>query len=91
LLTCINATASASVHNRSKTDQHDHSPEGTINAAYPRACAPNFGDHGGIDGTPTFAIVAGVQGAGLSPTIIALGIATIIADGFAGRQQLFGQ
>lgn len=41
--------------------------------------------YGGIDGAvTTFAIVAGVQGAGLSPNIIvALGIANIIADGFS--------
>ena len=41
--------------------------------------------YGGIDGAvTTFAIVAGVQGAGLSPTvIIALGIANVLADGFS--------
>ncbi len=41
--------------------------------------------YGGIDGTvTTFAIVAGVEGAGFSPTIIlALGIANILADGFS--------
>ncbi len=41
--------------------------------------------YGGIDGAvTTFAIVAGVAGAGLSPTIIvALGAANIIADGFS--------
>lgn len=41
--------------------------------------------YGGIDGAvTTFAIVAGVEGAGLSPTIIiVLGIANILADGFS--------
>lgn len=41
--------------------------------------------YGGIDGTiTTFAIVAGVVGAGLSPAIIlVLGIANILADGFS--------
>lgn len=40
---------------------------------------------GGIDGTvTTFAIVAGVQGAGLPATIvIALGLANVLADGFS--------
>lgn len=41
--------------------------------------------YGGIDGAvTTFAIVAGVEGAGLSPSIIvALGAANIVADGFS--------
>ena len=41
--------------------------------------------YGGIDGAvTTFAIVAGVEGAGLSQTvIIALGIANVLADGFS--------
>lgn len=41
--------------------------------------------YGGIDGTvTTFAVVAGVAGAGLSATIvIILGIANLIADGFS--------
>lgn len=41
--------------------------------------------YGGIDGSvTTFAIVAGVAGAGLSPwVIIALGIANVLADGFS--------
>jgi VIT1/CCC1 family predicted Fe2+/Mn2+ transporter len=41
--------------------------------------------YGGIDGAvTTFAIVAGVEGAGLSPrVIIALGIANVLADGFS--------
>ena len=41
--------------------------------------------YGAIDGAvTTFAIVAGVAGAGLSPfIIIALGIANVLADGFS--------
>ncbi|MBP0483992.1 VIT1/CCC1 transporter family protein [Sagittula salina] len=41
--------------------------------------------YGGIDGAvTTFAIVAGVEGAGLSPyVIIALGFANVLADGFS--------
>lgn len=41
--------------------------------------------YGGIDGSvTTFAIVAGVAGAGLSPwVIIALGVANVLADGFS--------
>lgn len=41
--------------------------------------------YGGIDGSvTTFAIVAGVAGAGLSPfVIIALGLANVLADGFS--------
>ena len=41
--------------------------------------------YGGIDGSvTTFAIVAGVPGAGLSPfVIVALGIANVLADGFS--------
>lgn len=41
--------------------------------------------YGGIDGTvTTFAIVAGVAGAGLSPFIIVvLGLANVLADGFS--------
>lgn len=41
--------------------------------------------YGGIDGSvTTFAIVAGVAGAGLSPfVIVALGLANVLADGFS--------
>ena len=41
--------------------------------------------YGAIDGTvTTFAIVAGVAGAGLSPiVIVALGLANVLADGFS--------
>lgn len=41
--------------------------------------------YGGIDGSvTTFAIIAGVAGAGLSPlVIVALGLANVLADGFS--------
>jgi VIT1/CCC1 family predicted Fe2+/Mn2+ transporter len=69
------------------TDQHDHSPEGIKRRLSARVRTSTLKDmiYGGIDGAvTTFAIVAGVQGAGLSSTIIvALGIANIIADGFS--------
>ncbi len=41
--------------------------------------------YGGIDGTvTTFAVVAGVAGAGLSPAIVlVLGVANLLGDGFA--------
>ena len=53
--------------------------------------------YGAIDGSvTTFAIVAGVAGAGLSPFIIvALGLANVLADGFsmaAGNvEHIFGK
>lgn len=67
--------------------EHGHSRE-EIRA---RIAAPNSRGYlrdtvyGGIDGAiTTFAIVAGVQGAGLSPAIIlALGFANVLADGFS--------
>ncbi len=67
--------------------EHGHTPE---------AIAMRIGDppgrgvlrdavYGAIDGAvTTFAIVAGVAGAGLSPfVIVALGIANVLADGFS--------
>lgn len=68
-------------------DQHGHSEEevrarinGPARAFYLRDMI-----YGGIDGAvTTFAIVAGVVGAGLShKVIIALGIANVLADGFS--------
>jgi len=67
--------------------EHGH----TVEQIRERLSLPTRPDHlkdcvyGGIDGAvTTFAIVAGVQGAGLSPTIIIiLGIANVIADGFS--------
>jgi vacuolar iron transporter family protein len=54
-------------------------------AAGPRLSYVRDWVYGGIDGTiTTFAIVAGVVGAGLSPTvIIILGTANLVADGLA--------
>lgn len=67
--------------------EHGHSPEEVAR----RIAAPGVNSYlrdsvyGGIDGAvTTFAIVAGVVGAGLSPAIIiALGIANVLADGFS--------
>jgi VIT1/CCC1 family predicted Fe2+/Mn2+ transporter len=67
--------------------EHGHSPE-EVNA---RINGPTRRSYlrdtvfGAIDGAvTTFAIVAGVAGAGLSPTIIiALGLANVFADGFS--------
>jgi len=67
--------------------EHGHSPEevraritGPTRRSYLRDTV-----YGAIDGAvTTFAIVAGVVGAGLSPrVIIALGIANVLADGFS--------
>ncbi|MGR3620864.1 VIT1/CCC1 transporter family protein [Pseudophaeobacter sp.] len=66
---------------------HGHSPQ-DIRARI--AAPPGRGVlrdviYGGIDGSvTTFAIVAGVAGAGLSPfVIVALGLANVLADGFS--------
>ena len=67
--------------------EHGHSPEevtaridGPAKRSYLRDTV-----YGAIDGAvTTFAIVAGVAGAGLSPKIIiALGLANVLADGFS--------
>jgi len=68
-------------------EDHGHS----LDEVRARLAAPSVVGHlrdavyGGIDGAvTTFAIVAGVAGAGLSTTIIiALGIANVLADGFS--------
>ena len=67
--------------------EHGHSPQ---EVASRLSAGPNHSHlkdliYGGIDGAvTTFAIVAGVEGAGLSHTIIvALGLANILADGFS--------
>ncbi len=67
--------------------EHDHSPEaiserlhsGPVHS-YLRDCI-----YGGIDGAvTTFAVVAGVVGANLSPSVILIiGLSNIIADGFS--------
>jgi VIT1/CCC1 family predicted Fe2+/Mn2+ transporter len=71
-----------SLHN-----DHDHSPESIrarLNAAHPTIYLKEW-VYGGIDGVvTTFAIVAGVVGAGLSPVIIMiLGLANLLGDGFS--------
>ncbi|MFT5786046.1 MAG: VIT1/CCC1 family predicted Fe2+/Mn2+ transporter [Ascidiaceihabitans sp.] len=67
--------------------EHGHSPEEVserLSAGQKHSKLKNM-IYGGIDGAvTTFAIVAGVEGAGLSHNIIvALGLANIIADGFS--------
>ncbi len=66
---------------------HDHSPE-SIHArlsAGPDSFYLKEWVYGGIDGVvTTFAVVAGVVGAGLSPSIvIIMGLANLLADGFS--------
>lgn len=68
-------------------EPHGHSPE----EVHARISEPEGRGvlrdavYGGIDGSvTTFAIVAGVAGAGLSPfVIVALGLANVLADGFS--------
>ncbi len=66
---------------------HDHSPEAIaarLNEG-PKALYLREWVYGGIDGVvTTFAIVAGVVGAGLSANIVLiLGLANLLADGFS--------
>lgn len=69
------------------SNEHGHSPEEVAQRLSNGAKTNHLKDmvYGGIDGTvTTFAIVAGVEGAGLSHgVIVALGIANILADGFS--------
>jgi len=67
--------------------EHGHSPQEVSQRI---GAPPGLGVlrdvvYGGIDGSvTTFAIVAGVAGAGLSPfVIVALGLANVLADGFS--------
>ncbi|MGL1919667.1 MAG: VIT1/CCC1 transporter family protein [Hyphomicrobiales bacterium] len=67
--------------------EHSHSPD-AINKRLAEENKPNYlrdWIYGGIDGAiTTFAIVAGVVGAGLSTNVIfILGLANLIADGFS--------
>ena len=66
---------------------HGHSPTEISQRLSSRAGGTYLKDmiYGGIDGAiTTFAIVAGVEGAGLPHSVIvALGIANILADGFS--------
>ena len=67
--------------------EHEHSPEAIKErlAAGPRHSYLRDWIYGGIDGAvTTFAVVAGVVGAQLSPKIIlVIGLANILADGFS--------
>ena len=67
--------------------EHEHSPEAIHArlAAGPRRSYLRDWVYGGIDGSvTTFAVVAGVVGAHLSPgVILIIGMANIIADGFS--------
>jgi VIT1/CCC1 family predicted Fe2+/Mn2+ transporter len=69
------------------TFEHGHSPSEIAARLSAQTDSGRLRDaiFGGIDGTvTTFAIVAGVQGAGLSSSIIvALGLANVLADGFS--------
>ena len=72
---------------RSRLGDHGHSPEeiaSRIDAPPGRGVLRDV-VLGGIDGAvTTFAIVAGVAGAGLSPfVVVALGLANVLADGFS--------
>jgi VIT1/CCC1 family predicted Fe2+/Mn2+ transporter len=67
--------------------EHDHSPEAIRErlSAGPRHSYLRDWVYGGIDGSvTTFAVVAGVVGAHLSPKVVLIiGAANIIADGFS--------
>ncbi|MFD0914824.1 VIT1/CCC1 transporter family protein [Pseudahrensia aquimaris] len=67
--------------------EHGHSEEEIKSriATAPKASLLKDFVYGGIDGTvTTFAVVAGVQGAGLQTNVILiLGIANVLADGFS--------
>jgi vacuolar iron transporter family protein len=67
--------------------EHDHSPEAISRrlAGRPRQNYLRDWVYGGIDGAvTTFAVVAGVVGAGLSAqTVLILGAANLLADGFS--------
>lgn len=67
--------------------EHSHAPDAVAQRLAEGGKGGTLKDlvYGGIDGTvTTFAIVAGVEGAGLSHgVIVALGIANILADGFS--------
>ncbi len=68
-------------------ETHGHSPKEVVAriSAPPGRGVLRDAVYGAIDGSvTTFAIVAGVAGAGLSPfVIVALGLANVLADGFS--------
>lgn len=67
--------------------EHDHTPEAIRArlAAGPPSSYLRDWIYGGIDGAvTTFAIVSGVHGASLAPTVVVvLGLANLLADGFS--------
>jgi VIT1/CCC1 family predicted Fe2+/Mn2+ transporter len=69
------------------TLEHGHAPDEIAARLDQQSGSERLRDaiFGGIDGTvTTFAIVAGVQGAGLSAgVVVALGLANVLADGFS--------
>lgn len=77
----------SAIYVRGMTYDHGHSPQEIARRLTADQKTSRLKDmiYGGIDGAvTTFAIVAGVEGAGLSHNIIvALGLANIIADGFS--------
>jgi VIT1/CCC1 family predicted Fe2+/Mn2+ transporter len=86
-LTCLKASTCPAFEDATMELEHGHSKEEIAARLAPGMQTRYLRDvvYGGIDGAvTTFAIVAGVQGAGLSPHIIvALGVANILADGFS--------
>lgn len=72
---------------RIMASEHGHSPREISTRLSESKRGSHLRDvvYGGIDGAvTTFAIVAGVQGAGLPPAIIiVLGLANVLADGFS--------
>ncbi|MDU8943739.1 VIT1/CCC1 transporter family protein [Ovoidimarina sediminis] len=68
-------------------DMHDHSPKAIADRLAAQRLPSRLKDAvlGGIDGAvTTLAIVAGVEGAGLSSNVVVvLGIANVLADGFS--------
>lgn len=83
----VNRTAFGCSNLTVMSQDHGHSPQDIANRLKEGPRHSDLKDlvYGGIDGAvTTFAIVAGVEGAGLSHSIIvALGFANIIADGFS--------
>jgi len=75
------------MHGAVMNNEHGHSPQEIAKRLSKSQRPGHLKDmiYGGIDGAvTTFAIVAGIEGAGLSHGIIvALGVANIIADGFS--------
>lgn len=83
----VKAVGSSPVPTAAMPQEHGHSPAEIARRLAARDRVSYLKDmiYGAIDGAvTTFAIVAGVAGAGLSPTIIvALGLANVFADGFS--------